>query len=119
MRVVVPLVAAVLCGCMGHQGYEPEIANADPERGRIALAELECGVCHVIPGIPGAYGQVGPPLREYARNVCVAGKYPNAPEVLIEFIRNPPLLAPETAMPAVPMSDAQARDIAAYLYSRQ
>jgi mono/diheme cytochrome c family protein len=119
MRILVPFVAGVLCGCIGKHGDKPEIANADAERGRIALAELECGVCHVIPGIPGAHGQVGPPLREYARNVYVAGKYPNVPEVLIEFIRNPPLLAPETAMPAVPMSDAQARDIAAYLYSSQ
>lgn len=119
MRVLVPAVAVILCGCIEHRGYEPDIEGADPERGRVALAELECGVCHSIPGVPGAYGQVGPPLREYGRNVYVAGKFPNAPDVLIEFIRNPPLLAPETAMPAIPMSEAQARDIAAYLYSAQ
>jgi cytochrome c len=116
-RAVILLSCPVIAACTGQGGYEPRVENGDTERGRIALAELECGVCHAIPEIPGARGNVGPPLREFSRNVYIAGKYPNVPDVLIQFVRDAPSLAPETAMPAIGMSDAQARDIAAYLYS--
>ncbi len=105
-----------LLGCSSG-GYEPEVHDGDAARGRLAIADLECGACHVIPGIPGAWGHVGPPLADYAHNVYIAGKYPNVPEVLVRFVRDAPSLAPDTAMPAIEMSDAQARDIAAYLYS--
>lgn len=80
------------------------------------LSALECGACHVIPGVPGAVGRTGPSLAAYARRSYVAGKFPNEPETLVRFILDPPALAPMTAMPAVAMSDQDARDIAAYLY---
>ena len=36
---------------------------------------------------------------------------------MVRWIRDAPSLSPGTAMPAMPVSDAQARDIAAYLYT--
>jgi hypothetical protein len=39
------------------------------------------------------------------------------PEVLVRFVRDAPSLAPDTAMPAIDMTDQQASDIAAYLYT--
>lgn len=116
-RSLLLVVAALHLGCTHEGGYEPKVPDGNAERGRRAIAALECGACHEIPGVPGAWGHVGPPLAAYSGNVYIAGKHPNRPEVLIRFVRDAPSLAPDTAMPAIAMSEAQARDIAAYLYS--
>lgn len=104
-------------GCTNDYGHHPEAPRGDPERGLQVLHEYECGVCHLIPGVRGAVGRVGPPLSDYGASIYVAGKFPNTVEFLVPFIRDAPSLAPETAMPAFEMSESQAHDIAAYLYS--
>ena len=58
----------------------------------------------------------GPSLEGFSRSVYIAGRFPNAPEVLVRWVRDAPAMAPESAMPEFDMTDAQARDIAAYLY---
>jgi cytochrome c1 len=55
-------------------------------------------------------------LEEFARRVYVAGRFPNTPEVLARWIQDPPAMKPGTAMPALGVTEAQARDIAAYLH---
>jgi cytochrome c2 len=108
--------AVVLAGCTHERDYPLRVHSGDARRGEVALAHYECGVCHVIPGVAGAVGQVGPSLADYASRSYVAGKFPNEPETLVRWIRDPPAMAPHTAMPAVPMTDQDARDMAAYLY---
>ena len=108
--------AVAACGSP-EGGLETAQPVGDPERGRAALAELECGACHAIPGVRGPRSHLGPPLAGFAHSVYIAGRFPNTPEVLARWVRDAPALAPETAMPAVTMSDRQARDIAAYLYT--
>jgi cytochrome c2 len=115
---VVLLTLMQLVACTHESDYHPRVHAGDAQRGEQVLAGLECGACHVIPGIPGAIGLTGPKLDGYAARPYVAGKFPNEPETLVRFIRDPPALAPLTAMPAVPMSDQDARDIAAYLYEQ-
>jgi cytochrome c1 len=44
---------------------------------------------------------------------------PNTPGNLIRWIRNPRSVEPGTAMPALGLSEREARDIAAYLYELQ
>lgn len=110
------LVIALLCACGQEPDYQPRVHAGDAQRGEAKLAQLECGACHVIPGIPGAIGRVGPTLAGYSQRSYVAGKFPNEPETLVRFILDPPAMAPLTAMPAVRMADQDARDIAAYLY---
>lgn len=117
LSLVASFAVLFLLGCAHEGGYEPQVENGDPERGQRAVAALECGACHVIPGVPGAWGRVGPTLAEYRHNVYIAGKHPNTPEVLVQFVRDAPSLAPDTAMPAIEMSEVEARDIAAFLYS--
>ena len=39
-------------------------------------------------------------------------------ETLAAYIRNAPALVPNSAMPAMPVSEAEARDVAAYLYEQ-
>ena len=63
MRVPVLLVVFLsLCACADEPSYNPEVPQGDPQRGRVALVQFDCGVCHVIPGVTGARGMVGPPL---------------------------------------------------------
>jgi cytochrome c1 len=71
----------------------------------------------MIPGIKGADGLVGPPLILFARRTYVAGELPNTPDNLIRWIRDPPAVEPRTAMPALGLTEQQARDVAAYLYT--
>jgi cytochrome c2 len=108
--------ASWLGACMPEVEYQPRVDDGDPARGRLALSRHECGVCHVIPGVPGAVGRVGPPLNAYAHHSYIAGKFPNEPETLVRWITDPPAMAPQTAMPAIAMSEQEARDMAAYLY---
>jgi hypothetical protein len=56
-------------------------------------------------------------LAAYGRNVYLAGKFPNTPEYLIYWLADAPALAPGTAMPKMDIALADARHIAAYLYS--
>ncbi len=107
------LAAAVLAAACSD---EPVTAiPGDPKAGRAALERYQCGACHTIPGVGGANASVGPPLTEYGQRVYIAGKFPKEPALLAKWIQDAPALAPQTAMPNVGVTDADARDIAAYL----
>jgi cytochrome c len=93
------------------------VAGGDPERGRWIIRGGSCPACHVIPGIAGAEGLVGPPLDRFARRAYVGGVVPNRPQNLVAWILDPPAIDPLTAMPATGVSEPEARDIAAYLYT--
>jgi cytochrome c len=91
--------------------------GGDPERGKETLRQSGCPTCHTIPGIAEARGQVGPPLERFADRVYIAGVVPNTPANLVAWIKDPPGIDPLTAMPASGLGEAQARDVAAYLYA--
>jgi cytochrome c2 len=111
------LFALVLAACDENRPSAPIVTDGDAERGRQEIARLQCGACHRIPGIRAARGTVGPPLAEFARRVYLAGKWPNEPRYLETWLRDPPAMAPLTAMPALVNDVQAARDIAAYLYT--
>ena len=87
------------------------------ERGRHALASYGCGSCHMIPGVAWARGRIGPELSGVGQRNYVAGRLTNEPATLARFIRYPQELDPGTIMPDLAVSEADARDMAAYLYS--
>jgi cytochrome c len=91
------------------------VAGGDPAQGRLAIRAYGCGACHVVPGVPGARGVVGAPLTEFARRKYIAGALPNTPENLIAWLRDPQAIEPGTAMPNLNVSEADARNLAAYL----
>ena len=111
--------ASLLAGCGTASGHTTDrvIENGDATRGRAAIAAYGCGSCHTIPGIRGADGMVGPPLEHWAERRIIAGEVPNDPERLITWITVPQSIEPGTAMPNMGVTDGQARDIAAYLYT--
>jgi len=53
----------------------------------------------------------------FAERTMVAGEIPNTPENLVKWVQNPPSIEPNTAMPDLGLSESQAQDIAAYLYT--
>lgn len=95
------------------------VPGGDADRGRIAIQEYGCGACHSIPGIRSAQGRVGPQLHGFSKQVYIAGRLPNTPPNLVLWIQHPQRVDPHTAMPDVGVSEQEARDIAAYLYTLQ
>jgi len=85
--------------------------------GAQVIQSKDCGSCHTIPGIRGANGSVGPPLTLFARRTFIAGEIPNTPANLALWVRTPQTVEPKTAMPNLGLSEQQARDVAAYLYT--
>ena len=104
------LAAALLCGC----GAAPD---AGAERGRQLLAQYQCGSCHVIPDVPASRGRIGPPLERFGLRSYISGEIPNRPDTLARWIEEPAALLPGTLMPDMGASEADARDMAAYLWS--
>ena len=93
------------------------LTGGDPARGPALLRQYGCARCHTIGGVPGADGLVGPPLTGIANRMYVGGVVTNTPDNLVRWIMNPKAIDAKTAMPAVGVTEAQARDIAAYLYT--
>jgi cytochrome c len=93
------------------------VVGGNRERGRVSLDGYGCGACHVIPGVRGARGLVGPPLTMFARRAYIAGQLLNEPPNLVRWIQDPQAVEPGTAMPDLGVSPAIARDMAAYLYT--
>lgn len=93
------------------------ITGGEPLRAPAMIRRYGCGGCHTIAGIPGADGQVGPPLSGLINRVYVGGVAFNSPDNLIRWIVEPRTLSPRTAMPDTGISEAEARDVAAYLYA--
>jgi cytochrome c2 len=89
----------------------------DAGRGARLIAQYGCGGCHIVPGISGADGLVGPPLNKMARRVYIAGLLRNSPDNLAAWIEDPQAIIPGNAMPAMGINKEQARDIVAYLYT--
>jgi hypothetical protein len=66
---------------------------------------------------PGPGGWSGRPLAGFAGRTYIAGRFPNTAPALVRWIESPQAVAPGTAMPDLGIEEAQARDIAAYLYT--
>ena len=113
--IAAALAALAVSGCADREPLRP--ATGDRIAGRVAIQRFQCGACHVIPGIAGARGTVGPPLDAYGRRVYIAGKLPQDAALLARWIADAPSFAPGTAMPKIEMTQAQARDMVAYLYT--
>ena len=112
------LLAALLLAACENNGPQPRtIAGADPTRGLAVMERVGCAACHVIPGIDWPQGRAGPSLERFGSSPMIGGRFPNQPEVLAAWLMDAPSLSPETGMPPMPISEAEARDIAARLYT--
>lgn len=113
------LALLTLTSCADKSGLPRVIAGADAARGRQVVAQLACAACHDIPGVAWPVGRMGGSLAGFADRPLIAGRFPNQPDVLVRWLTDAPALDPSTGMPPMPMTTAQARDVAAYLYALQ
>lgn len=115
------IVVVLLTGCAAQPERTVTVAYGelpgDVEAGRSALNAYGCGACHTIPGVAGANSLVGPPLTGWAERSFIAGKLPNVPDHLLQWIRFPQAIEPGTAMPDMDVSEEDAEDMVAYLFS--
>lgn len=113
------LEAISLASCERGQPRRRQVSDGDARLGPAALRKYGCGGCHLVPGVDGARGRVAPPLTAFSERAYVAGVLSNTPDNLIRWIRFPQEISPRTAMPNLGVTEQDARDIAAYLYSRE
>jgi len=111
------LLAAAGCSRLDEGQVRALTHGGDAEHGRRLMAEYGCGGCHTVPGVPGARGKVAPPLAGMAQRMYIGGVLENNPDNLISWIKDPPAVDSSTAMPKIGLTERQARDIAAYLYT--
>jgi cytochrome c len=94
------------------------VTGGDPSRAPGLIRRYGCAGCHTISGIPGADGQVGGSLEGIVHRVYVGGVVTNTPENLIQWIVSPQKFSPRSAMPTTGITEAEARDVAAFLYAQ-
>ncbi len=117
VSAMILLLPLVLGGCRDEAQSSETHLGGSPKRGATLIGKFGCGACHTVPGIEGADGLVGPPLDHMSKRVYIAGVLRNTPDNMMTWLRNPQSVVPNNAMPDVGLSEQQARDIAAYLYT--
>ena len=111
MKVAVAIAAlSLLAAC-----DRPAPPAGDRENGRLLLRQFGCGQCHRITGVADAEGDTGPSLARVGERAYLGGVLPNSPANLAAWIRDPQRFDPRTTMPNLGVTEAHARDMAAYL----
>lgn len=114
------MTLGLLCGCTGvpaqlHAQQDQEHAA----RGKLLLAQYQCGSCHAIPGVAASRGTVGPTLQAFGRRSYIGGNVPNHPAALAQWLVDPKSIIPATTMPSMGVSPRDAAAMAAYLHTLQ
>ena len=107
-----------LTGCSASEGGAGAPA-ASTARGQRLLAHYQCGSCHAIPEVPATRRLNGPSLQAFGKRSYIAGHLPNRSDTLAQWIMSPQSLVPDSPMPDMGVSPADARDMAAYLGALQ
>jgi cytochrome c2 len=94
-----------------------QLTGGSVDAGKRAFTRAGCGACHAVSLMPGADGQVGPPLDSIATRVELAGHLANSPENMRRWIQHPQQVDPGNGMPDMGTDDRSAKDISAYLYT--
>jgi cytochrome c len=109
----VALAGSIVClgGCSSDDAKAAQLARAK------TLIAANCNACHMVPGVSGANGRVGPPLAGIASRQIIAGHFANTPDNLANWIEHPQRMLPADAMPEMGLSHEEAQTIATYLYT--
>jgi cytochrome c oxidase subunit II len=115
MRAVVQS-AADFDAWVAQQRAAPAEAAGPAAAGKALFAGSACVGCHTIKGVSA--GILGPDLTHFgSRGMLAAGMWPNTPDNVAEWVKDPQRLKPGVKMPALGLTDDQAKAIAAYLTS--
>lgn len=116
LRALLP-VLLLAGGCKPAPEATPGVGMASAARGKAAIERVGCGACHTIEGIRWPQGKSAPALtRGLMGRALIGGELENRPGVLAAFVRDAPAIVPGTTMPAMPLSEREAADVAAFLY---
>ena len=92
------------------------LTEGNPDQAMPAIVRYGCAACHEIPGTQMPGGRAAQSLSGITDRIYLGGAVNNTPDNLIRWIVNPKQFDPKTAMPVTGISDAEARNVAAYLY---
>jgi cytochrome c2 len=92
-------------------------AGGDVERGKMLVQQYGCLTCHIVPGIDGPRGMVGPSLEAFASRPMIINKVKNDLPTLTRYLQNPQQVDPQTAMPNLGLSEPDAKAIATFLHT--
>ena len=123
MKTLLPILCAatmavLAAGCAKKPPENDPLTGGNPRVGQQLVARYGCAACHEIKGVAHADSKVGPSLTDMRDQSYVAGVVPNTAVNLIRWIQHPREIDPKTAMPELGVSEAEARDMAAYLYNQ-
>ena len=118
LTLLIVAALAALGGCYRRPPTSDPLTGGNPRVGQQLVARYGCAACHEIKGIAHADSKVGPSLTEIRERSYVGGVLPNSASNLIKWIQHPRAINPDTAMPELGVSAAEARDMAAYLYNQ-
>jgi cytochrome c len=104
--VLLPLLWTA-AGCARHRDYNASVQSR--------IVQYGCPACHVIPGVPGAVGKVGPSLDSLGQRSYLAGRLPNNATNLQLWLMHPQSIEPGVAMPEMGVTPEDAGRIAAFL----
>lgn len=110
------LCLPLLAACGGKEGVR-SVDGGDAATGKRLATQYQCGACHKIPEVPGAGGTAAPDLEGFGKLSYIAGRIPNQPAQLTAWLLDPPALKPGTPMPAMGLTEQEARHMAAFLYT--
>ncbi len=116
MILLVPVLAC-MTACADKREQPRDLTGANAAAGLAVIERVGCAACHRIPGVDWPSGTVGGSLGGFADRSMIAGRFPNQPQTLAVWVRDAPSMSPATGMPAMPITPAEARDVAAYLYT--
>jgi cytochrome c len=119
MKRAMPILALLACSlaaCTKPAPTKEPSTGGNPQAGQALIARYGCASCHEIKGIAHAGSKLGPPLDKVAKASYLAGVLANTAPDMERWIMHPRAINPQTAMPELGVSAAEARDMAAYLY---
>lgn len=118
------LVPLVLAACGSDAGPGPD-ATVDPEEAAAIFQKGGCVACHVIPGVPGAVGTIGPDLSqmgdtadEHLQSEAYTGAAKTAEEYIREAVIEPDAFVPADC-PSGPCQPGQMPPTLAELFSEE
>lgn len=116
-RLWMLMICAMLAACeQDRAAVPPAERSGNRYAGKQLLERYGCAACHRIQGMPLHDSQAGPSLERIAHASYVAGVLPNTQRNLERWIMQP---SPGSAMPNLGVTEAEARDMAAYLYNQE
>jgi cytochrome c oxidase subunit 2 len=88
--------------------------TGDAAEGKTIYASRACVACHTIRGVSA--GELGPDLTHFGgRTTLAAGMLATTVENVAAWVKDPVAIKPGSKMPALGLTDAEARAVAVYL----